>query len=150
MVEPETNRISPPAGWNPVGDIGGPFILHNGPIFHYGQTLPPEEPVRYGFRVEERHCNMRMVCHGGMLASFLDLCLARGATSSLAIRIGAPTMNLSVDYLNPARLGDWVESRVTVLRRTRQTAFVQALLLSGAHLLARGSAIYRLPKQEEA
>eukprot|EP01042_Synura_sphagnicola_P010774 gene10774-13803_t len=45
------------------------FLASNGPLFVKidGDTL------KLGLRVEMRHCNPMQICHGGMLATFIDM-----------------------------------------------------------------------------
>lgn len=133
-----------PAGepWEPLSNMSS-FTLHIGPFFMRHEQLEPGEKVRLGFRVEEHQCNPRRICHGGMLASFLDLCLARGLMAEEGFFGGTPTINMTIDYLAPAPLGAWVESRVMTLRRTAQLGFAQALVLAGDQLLVRGSGTFK-------
>ena len=58
------NPADIPEGFRPA-DIGGPFMVHNGPLYAKWSG----ERVLLGFRVEPRHTNPLGVCHGGMLAS---------------------------------------------------------------------------------
>ncbi len=144
----ETGELTPNPDWKKLDNVGGPFLELAGPVFSTAVGLRDDEPIRYGLRILKHHCNMRMVCHGGMLATFMDFSLARGATEGLMIRTGTPTMNLSLDYLSPASLGDWIETRVSILRRSKRTAFMQAILLGPECPVMRGSAIYKLPNQD--
>ena len=122
----------------------GHFVDLAGPMFTSFEGLEPDEPARFGFRVQKQHTNGVDVCHGGMLATFLDLSMARGLLATGGLDINVPTVSLTMDFIGPGRLGDWVESRVAVLHRTRRTAFVQATLAVGETLLIRGSAVFRI------
>ncbi|MHA3791163.1 PaaI family thioesterase [Sphingomonas sp. YL-JM2C] len=136
--------MAPPAGepWSLLPHMST-FTRHVGPFFIRHEALEPGERVRLGFRVRKHQCNPRDVCHGGMLASFLDLCLARGLMAEEGGFGSTPTINMTIDYLAAAPLGAWVESRVTALHRTRQLGFAQALVLSGGRLLVRGSGTFK-------
>jgi acyl-coenzyme A thioesterase PaaI-like protein len=59
----------------------------------------------------------------------------------------APTISLNVEYLAAAALGEWIESRVQVLRTTRSLAFVDAMLVGPKGNVAKASAIFKLPSQ---
>jgi acyl-coenzyme A thioesterase PaaI-like protein len=133
-----------PAGerWSTLPQMS-PFTLHVGPFFIRHEALEPGERVRLGFRVEKHQCNPRDVCHGGLLASFLDLCLARGLMAEEGFFGSTPTINMTIDYLAAAPLGAWVESRITALRRTGRLGFAQALIMTGDQLLVRGSGTFR-------
>jgi uncharacterized protein (TIGR00369 family) len=124
-----------------------PFVMLVGSVFVTQEGLGAEEPVRFGFRVTEQHANYMGVCHGGMIATFMDITLGLGAAYALDVPRRNPTMNLSVDFLNPARLGDWVESRVQMLRHSKRSCFMQSLLVGPDSLVARGSGILRLTEK---
>jgi acyl-coenzyme A thioesterase PaaI-like protein len=107
------------------------------------ERLAPNEDVRFGFRVNAHHCNMRPVCHGGMLATFLDVALARGLRCAAGLSPPLPTISLSLDFLAPAALGVWVDARVSVMRVGKSTAFVSALLHADEEPVLRGSGVFR-------
>lgn len=132
-----------PEGWAEV-ERGGPFTRLIGPVYVSHKVLETGEPARFGFRVRREHCNPRLVCHGGMLASVLDIVLACSIRETLAGIGSIPTVSMTLDYLAPAPLGDWVESRASVLRLTRGHAFVQALLVGAGGPVLRGSGIYKI------
>ncbi|MAK61870.1 MAG: thioesterase [Ponticaulis sp.] len=86
----------------------GPFTLHNGPVYRRRVG----DKLQMGLRVLERHCNGMGFLHGGMAAAFADSALATIAwetTDSASV-----TMRLSIDYLNPVRLGDWLMAEAQV------------------------------------
>lgn len=122
--------------------LEGEFVVKNGEIF----WRPEEDGISFGTRIGERHCNLLGTCHGGWIATYLDIVLP------LTGRFTIPdfeeramlTMNLSVDYLDAARSGDWLEGRASVLKRTGRMLFVQGMLQVGDRLVARGSAIFRI------
>lgn len=126
--------------WQQVTDCG-PFADLAGPIYATLDRLDGEG-VRFGFRVAPKHCNPRPVCHGGMLATFLDIALARGIRMVKDLPAPLPTISMSLDYLAPALLGDWIDARVTVTR-IGGTCFVQALLHGPDRPVLRGSGVYK-------
>lgn len=144
--------IDPPSGrdWTQLL-TAGEFIDASGPIYMTRDSLEATEPIRFGMRIGRHHCNGLDVCHGGMLATFLDTAMANGLLETGGIARNLPTINMSLDYLAPAQLGDWVESRVTVLRRTRRLGFVQAELRIDRAIVIRGNAVFRIrPLVEDA
>lgn len=122
----------------------GPFVDLIGPAFMTQDGLEEGEPARLGLRIEARHTNGMDVCHGGFLATFLDLSMARGLLAAGGITITVPTVSMTLDYLAPASLGEWLESRVKILHRTRRMAFVQAMLVSNDAPVIRGSGVFRI------
>lgn len=141
---------TPPGNHWQLIPFSGPFTRFVGPVFVTTDGLDGDEHVRFGFRVEDHHCNLRETCHGGMLATFLDIALARGASHGVANFAGAPTINMTIDFLAPANLGDWVESRISFIHRARRTVFVGCTLVGPLGPLLRGSAIYRILTRKAA
>jgi acyl-CoA thioesterase FadM len=52
------------------------------------------------------------------------------------------TAQLSIDYADAARLGDWIESAVDIQRMGARLAFANGYLLSAGRRLVRASAIF--------
>jgi uncharacterized protein (TIGR00369 family) len=128
--------------WELVSECG-PFADLVGPFYMTRDALDRGEDVRFGFRVAPRHCNPRPVCHGGMLATFLDIALARGVRVVADVAAPLPTVSLSLDYLDPASLEEWVDARVSVVRAGRATCFVHAMLHASNKPVLRGSGVYK-------
>lgn len=126
----------PPEGFEP--QLGrGPFTMHNGPFFHRAC----EDGVEHGFRVSARHCNGVGLLHGGMIGAFFDGLLASAVGQ--AARGPAVTINLSINYLDVGRSGNWVTGRARVTRLTRDLAFVEGVMSVGDRDLARASAVFK-------
>lgn len=139
-----SDAVEAPDGWREF-IVDDAFQTHNGPLFIADPfEASEEEPLRLGFRVAERHCGFPGICHGGMIATVLDNAVGRSVQKSCGVD-GAPTISLHIEYLNAARQGDWVESRVRMLRKTRSLAFVDALLVGPKGPVAKASGIFKLP-----
>lgn len=138
-----------PEGWRmlPFEDA---FQEANGPYFIAEPfAASEEEPMRFAFRVGAHNCSFAGICHGGMLAASLDIVMGRSMARLLGIA-HAPTVSMSVDFMRAAKLGDWIESRVRVLRRTRSMVFCDAVLVGPEGPVARGGAVFKLlPKTTE-
>lgn len=122
--------------------LDGGFITGNGPVFWCEEA----DGVAFGMRLEDRHCNLVGICHGGWTATFMDIVLpltGRFTVPELELH-ALLTINLSIDYLDAARSGDWLEGRATVLRKTGRMIFLQGMLLVGERPIARGSGIFRI------
>lgn len=134
---------APGGAWSILDDVGE-FIAVAGPVFVTTEGLGPGEPARYGLRIMRHHCNGLGNCHGGMLATFLDLAMACGLYAAGGIDRNLPTITMTLDYLAPALLGDWIESRVAIVHRTPRMAFVQATLSGRDGPVIRGNAVFRI------
>lgn len=102
---------------------------------------------RMGFFVDEQHISPRDVCHGGAISAFADMqALIAQQLAGIRDRF-TPTINLSVDYIAPARRGEWLEMRVSLLKATRNLLFTEGPLISGAgNLIARTSGVFKIPQ----
>lgn len=127
---PDTDR--PPAGFEPLANATEGEVF-NGPFYIRGGTL--------GFRCKRRHLNASGTCHGGLLAVFADML---GYGIGVGTQSGAaPTVTLSIDFLAPVRLGDWVEATPEVTRDSRSLTFFQALMRVDGTAVARCNGIYK-------
>lgn len=114
-----------------------PYWEQFGPIF--------ADPARQllGFRVERHHCNPVESLHGGAMATFADMQLMALAEYTGEQQSHAPTISLSVDYISPAMLGEWVEAQTAVDRVTRRLLFLRSIITAEGRIVARSHALYR-------
>ncbi len=131
-------------GWSLIDQ--GPFEILTGPLFRTTLDLPPDEPLRIGFRVGPQHCNFNGPCHGGMISTFLDMALGLSMFEATKALPNSPTMTLTVDFLGAAMAGDWIESRTRVLQATYRTAFCDATAVGPNGLVARANGIFKLTR----
>jgi uncharacterized protein (TIGR00369 family) len=99
---------------------------------------------KLAFRVAENHLNPKGVCHGGALATFADMQI-RVARNTLALEAHRPTVNLSVDYIGPAKLGAWVEAEIFLVKATRALVFTRAVITADGEVIGNSRAIYHTP-----
>lgn len=136
----------PPPGFKPVHSMGE-YIQVNGPL----HLRTHEGRFQLGFRVERRHTNPMLICHGGMIASFCDMLLPMAAHRDPAVgRRFLPTINLQIDYLATVALGAWVQGEGQVLRATRSIVFVQGLVSADDKPVARASGIFKIGPEFKA
>lgn len=120
-----------------------------GPIKMLEYNGPDGEFIRLGCEIVEKHCNRMDMCHGAMIASLLDNALGINCNLMSGSDAPAPTISLSMDFLNSVKLGEWVESRVTVLKLTRSMAFVEGRLITAeGGIVARGNALFKRARRD--
>jgi acyl-coenzyme A thioesterase PaaI-like protein len=125
----------PLAKWSAFGRIAGPVYQKRGPD---GRVL--------GFRVAEKHLNLGGVAHGGALATFADIVL--GQFEGRDYSTVTVTVRLTVDFIAPARAGDWVEGRVEVTGESGDILFAEATITCRGRLLVRASGVFKaLPRK---
>ncbi len=124
-----------PAGFAPITHSAA-FGAMIGPIY---ERTDAEGFVR-AFRVEERHTNGRGVLHGGMLMTFADIVLAQAGF--VAGAGPAATVRMAIEFVAPGRLGEWVEGRAQVSRRTRSLIFARGEISVDDRLLMTASGLF--------
>jgi len=105
------------------------------------------DDISLGLRIEERHCNSRGTCHGGLLATLADIalgyaCAIAGATDGQ--KRNFVTVDLSLQYLASTQVGDWVQSEVRVLSPGSRHASAAGHLLANGEPVVRISANFRM------
>jgi uncharacterized protein (TIGR00369 family) len=132
--------MSIPEGFRPLNfDMG--FVGQCGLL--YGKW--DETNLLLGFRVEMRHCNPGQVAHGGMMATFADMLLPMASRFQSKQDMGfMPTIQLTCDYLAPAKLGSWIEGRAEVVKITRNLLFSQGIATSDGVPCLRTNGIFRI------
>src|SRR5271157_3710492 len=122
------------------------------PHFRKSPVTDPWEPLysRRGayavdlfFEVRSAHCNSRGFLHGGVLAALCDnvMGLSLGVVLDKA-QVNIVTINLTLDYIGNAKIGDAVLIMPRVLRAGSSIGFCDALASSGDKSIARANATF--------
>jgi acyl-coenzyme A thioesterase PaaI-like protein len=132
---PSDSRI--PAGFSELSDVVG-FAAANGPWF---EKLENGRPIR-GFLPGPQHANSLGIVHGGMMAAFLDS--AMGTTVWHTLQRRAVTLKLSLDYLGPGRVGDWLQAEGWVVGHDEHLVQVRGRLYGRRHDVLTGLGAFAL------
>ena len=138
------SSMAAPEGFKEFQAAGGLFDLV-GPI--YARVLDGE--AHLGFRVEGKHLNPVGICHGGMLATLVDVQLGFGAAVAMKRRGFYPTINLNCDFLAPARPGQWVQGRTELIKATPRMVFANAVLTADGEVVLRANGIMKIPSDKD-
>lgn len=122
------------------------------PHFRKSPVTDPWEPlysrrrsdgVDLSIEVRDAHCNARGFLHGGVLAALCDnfMGLSLGLVLNNA-KANIVTVNLAVDYLGSAKVGDVVMIEPRVIRWGGSLGFCDALVNNGDKLIARANATF--------
>lgn len=119
-----------------------PFLDNFGPL--YERTT--SEGVDVGLQIEPRHTNNRSLAHGALLFSLADMAL--GMSIALASQEAhGLTVSMSLDFLRPTRLGDWVVARARVQHVGGTLGFASCTLVVNDTPTARASAVFHMAKK---
>lgn len=140
---------NPPDGFRRIDfdrDRADPtFNTHIGALYaKRGAKGTPDEFV-LGFRVQAHMCNPAGGLHGGMMMTVADLVGTMGGGTLAGLRKFLPTVNMTFDFVAPARIGDWVEGRPELVRVTRSLLFTNIYLTVGEEKILRASSIAKIP-----
>ena len=139
-MSPESPSAFPtvPEGYTPL-ERGGPYFRQLGAVY---KRVAEGGGIVIGLRIDTPHTNIRGITHGGMLATLADAAL--GINLALARTPPQPmvTVNLSIDYLDAARPGDWLEAHVAVRKLGRRLAFAECTLQVGERRVLRASGVF--------
>ncbi len=123
-------------GWEPYRDEG--FIGLVGPFW----TRRSGDSYRYAFLAEPKHHNRRGIVQGGLLMTFADR--AMGMTCWYANeRQPQATVQLDVHFIDAVQIGEFVEARCEVVRRTRSLIFMSAALVARSRVVATANGVWK-------
>lgn len=124
------------AGWEPYRDEG--FIGLVGPFW----TRVSGDTHLYAFKAESKHHNRRGVVQGGMLMTFADRSM--GMTCWYANeRQPQATVQLDMHFIDAVQVGEFVEAKCTVVRRTRSLVFMAGELVIGDRIVATAKGVWK-------
>jgi uncharacterized protein (TIGR00369 family) len=116
----------------------GPFLEHVGPI----HVRDDSGELVLGLRAEDRHANHRGSIQGGLLSTFADFALGRAIEADADDDKDRATVSLTVDFLKPARPGDWIESHTRVDRVGGTLSFADCSLTVDGNEIVRARAVW--------
>lgn len=107
------------------------------------------DAVQLAVEIRDAHCNARGFAHGGLISALADNAMGLSAVRLARARPGqaqasAVTVTLALDYLDSARIGEWLEVHPAVLKLGRTLAFTDCRVVCGDRLIARGNASFRM------
>lgn len=142
MADSETAQALPREGFA-LTPSRGKFTIHNGPS--YRATAAGD--MRTGLWVLDRHCNGMGFLHGGMMSAFADSALAWAvwsATGKMSV-----TIRLTLEFMEIAREGEWIEAHPEVSSIDGDFIHVSAnIVKEDGGLAARASAVFRTVRRK--
>ncbi len=119
-----------------------PLRRMSGYMAGFGQLYLHAGRRTLAVRIDESHLNNLGIPHGGMLATLADTAIGMMMSLETGRAKSAVTVNLSLDYLDSARPGDWVEARVEFDKLGSRLRYGNCRLFSGERCLLRATAIF--------
>jgi len=104
--------------------------------------LPAGDSYLYAFMAEPKHHNRRGVVQGGMLMTFTDRSM--GMTCWYANeRQPQATVQFDMHFIDSVQIGEFVEAKCRVVRRTRSLVFMSADLVVGMRVVATAKGVWK-------
>lgn len=132
MTDPER------PGWERFGDEG--FIDLVGPIFVRRGSSGTEA---FAFEAQPKHANLIGVVHGGMLMTLADRALGVASWEAAG---GKPCVTIQFDmqFLSPAKMGEFVEITPQVVRKTSSLVFMRGAAKVGDRDVAAATGLWKI------
>jgi uncharacterized protein (TIGR00369 family) len=113
-----------------------------------GESLAPGRavivlPVREDFIGDPR----RPALHGGVVSSLIDTTGGAAAWAALGPGESVSTVDLRVDFLEPAGLGAPLRAEAVLLRKGNRVCHVRVSVTQAGVLVAEGSAVYNIHRR---
>ncbi len=106
--------------------------------FYYKKSA---EGLTLGFRAEQRHANIIGSVHGGVMQFFADYAVIM--TAMMGQKESCATVSCSSHFVSGGKLGDWIEARAEVTRRTGSLIFVTGHIYYGDKTLLNFQSVVR-------
>lgn len=104
-----------------------------------------DQAVILGLRLRAPHTNSRGFAHGGLISALADNSMGLSCAARLGSAIaGLLTVTLSVDFLGPAAVGQWLEFRTTFVKVGKVLCFAQSFTTADGEVVAKASASFRV------
>ena len=104
--------------------------------------------VEVGLLAEEQHANEYGMVHGGVLMMLADAGLCMNSRWPNPGE-GAITVSMTTNFVAGATMGEFLETRSTVVRRTRSFSFVNCDIMAGDKVIMTATGIIKrvMPKE---
>jgi uncharacterized protein (TIGR00369 family) len=121
------------------------------PHFRKSPLTAPWEPifskvtdkaVILGLRIAEPHTNSRGMAHGGLITALADNAMGLSCGHVLGGGTRLVTVNLSADFLGPAKIGQWLQIETDVIKTGNRLCFAQALITADGVPCARANGTF--------
>ncbi len=130
---------APPDGFTVFTRLSG-YMVAIGPAYEAGSGAD----YRVGIYIDGRHTNRRGEAHGAIMAALADVHLGRLLIQNTSPDATFATIHLGLDYLAPARVGQWLEARGQVDRKGKSVAYSSGLLYADGTPVLRATGIFRV------
>ena len=102
------------------------------------------EAVILGLVAEAAHTNSRGFVHGGLISALADNAMGLSCSHRLGGDTSLVTVNLTLDFLGSAQIGQWLEFTTEFVKSGGTLSFAQAFVTADGEPCARANAVFRM------
>ncbi len=122
-------------------DVRDDFIALAGPLW----MKPETDGLRIGLPLEKRHGNPMGWAHGGLLVTVADMVMGVGSGFATGMFWPHPTISLTSEFVRGAPIGQWLEGKARIARRTSNFCFASCDLVCGGEIVLVASGVFKVP-----
>jgi uncharacterized protein (TIGR00369 family) len=100
--------------------------------------------VVMGLVTAAAHTNSRGFVHGGLIAALADNAMGLTCGQKLNGAPGLVTVNLVIDYLGSAQIGQWLQVTPAIVKMGASLCFAQAVVSADGQPCARANATFKV------
>ena len=108
------------------------------------------DTVILGLRAGPAHTNSRGFVHGGLISALADNAMGLSCSRKLGGDTRLVTVNLTVDFLGSAQIGQWLEFDTVFVKPGGTLSFTQAFVTADGQPCARANAVFKTHRKAAA
>ncbi len=108
------------------------------------------DAVILGLRAGAAHTNSRGFVHGGLMSTLADNAMGLSCAHQLGDGSRLVTVNLTVDFLGSAQIGQWLEFDTVFVKLGGALGFTQAFVTADGQPCARANAVFKIVRKAAA
>ena len=106
-----------------------------------------DEAVILGLVSEAAHTNSRGFVHGGLISALADNAMGLSCSHRLGGEASLVTVNLTLDFLGSAQIGQWLEFTTAFVKNGGTLAFAQAFVTADGQPCARANGVFKVMRK---
>ena len=98
---------------------------------------------RFSLEVKEMHLNTGKIAHGGFLSTIADTGMGTAAHQVAGNR-RCVTINLDLKFITAAQLGERLDGKVKILKKTRTLVFINCEISNAKDIIVSASGTWKI------
>jgi uncharacterized protein (TIGR00369 family) len=107
------------------------------------------DAVIIALRLAAPHTNSRGLAHGGLITSLADNAMGLSCGVKLGDGARLVTVGLSIDFIGPAQVGQWLAVETEIIKLGGTLCFAQCVVTADGEICARANGTFRVVRKKE-